>query len=158
VRALAQRSAQAAKDIKGLIATSNGQVAEGVRCVRGTGEALGRIVAAAGKVSATVAGIATEAAEQTKGVEAMGRSVGQIDGGIRQYGALAQRSAEAAGELVGQVAALGDLVAGLRTGVAPAAQAQPVRRASAAEFVASPGLPARRAGHGGQPLNRRAGA
>lgn len=157
VRALAQRSAQAAKDIKGLIATSNGQVAEGVRCVRGTGEALGRIVAAAGKVSATVAGIATEAAEQTKGVEAMSRSVGQIDGGIRQYGALAQRSAAAAGELVGQVAALGDLVAGLRTGAMSPVQVQPVRRAPASEFVPASAA-VRRPVSAGPSLGRRAGA
>jgi methyl-accepting chemotaxis protein len=140
-----------------LIATSNGQVAEGVRCVRGTGEALGRIVAAAGKVSATVAGIATEAAEQTKGVEAMSRSVGQIDGGIRQYGALAQRSAAAAGELVGQVAALGDLVAGLRTGAMSPVQAQPVRRAPASEFVPASAA-ARRPVSAGPSLGRRAGA
>jgi len=158
VRALAQRSAQAAKDIKGLIATANGQVAEGVRCVRDTGEALGRIVGAVGKVSATVAGIAAEATGQVTGVEAMGRNVGEIDGGIRQSGALAQRSAEAAGALAGQVAALGELVAGLRTGAAAPALLQPVRRAPASEFAPASPAAARRGASGGQPLGRRAGS
>jgi methyl-accepting chemotaxis protein len=161
VRTLAQRSAQAAKDIKGVIATSNGQVAEGVRCVRGTGEALGRIVAAVGKVSSTIGDIASEAAEQTKGVEAMSGGVAQMDGGIRQNGALAQRSAQAAGELVDQVAALGDLVAGFHTGGVASGQTRPARRpvASVGEFDAalSSAIPTRRVANGGRHLNGRPG-
>jgi len=157
VRALAQRSAQAAKDIKGLIATSNGQVAEGVRCVRDTGTALGRIVAAAGKVSATVTDIAAEASEQSKGVEAMSRSVEHIDGSIRQYGALAQSSAQTAETLVGQIQSLGELVAGLRTEAAPVGQRRSVRRAFASEPTPLPAPTPRRAAQGGQSLNRRTG-
>ncbi|MCR4523299.1 MULTISPECIES: methyl-accepting chemotaxis protein [Bosea] len=106
VRSLAQRSAQAAKDIKGLIASSNGQVAEGVGFVRETGTALERIVAAAGKVSATVSEIATATAEQAGGAGEMGRSVAKMDKGVRQNSDLAERSAEAAAELADQAAAL----------------------------------------------------
>ncbi|WP_377839079.1 methyl-accepting chemotaxis protein [Bosea sp. UC22_33] len=106
VRSLAQRSAQAAKDIKGLIASSNGQVAEGVGFVRETGTALERIVAAAGKVSATVSEIATATAEQAEGAGEMGRSVAKMDKGVRQNADLAGRSAEAAAELADQAAAL----------------------------------------------------
>ena len=125
VRALAQRSAQAAKDIKGLIATSNGQVGEGVRLVRGTGEALGRIVAAVGKVSATVAEISSQAADQGRGVEAMNRKVLGIDGELRESAAAAGESAQAVAALADQIARLQQAAAGFLTAPQGIAAAQP---------------------------------
>ncbi|MBN9454238.1 MAG: PAS domain-containing protein [Bosea sp.] len=136
VRSLAQRSAQAAKDIKGLIASSNGQVAEGVGFVRETGTALERIVAAVGKVATTVSEISAATAEQAQGAGEMGRSVAKMDKGTRQTADLAARSAEAAAMLADQAAALhatieafggchasGNGVAAPRLGVVPPAPA-----------------------------------
>jgi methyl-accepting chemotaxis protein len=153
VRALAQRSAQAAKDIKGLIATSNGQVGEGVRLVRDTGEALGRIVGAVGKVSAMVAEISAATAEQGRSVDAMSRKVGQIDGELHEGADLARQSAEAAATLGDQIARLQQAVAGFTT-AAPPARAVPDRQPAAGpSFNAAP----RRIVAGGRPVPLRAG-
>lgn len=110
VRALAQRSGQAAKDIKGLIASSNEQVGEGVRFVRSTGEALERIVVATGKVSATIVEISQAAAEQAHGIEEMSRSVAQMDETTQQNSALAEQSASSATELMNEIETLRRLV------------------------------------------------
>ncbi len=115
VRALAQRSAQAAKDIKGLIVASNEQVGEGARFARGAGEALERIVAAAGKVSVTVTDISSAAAEQAHGIEDMSRTVAHMDETTQQNAALAEQSAAAAAELMRQIATLNQFVASFRT-------------------------------------------
>ncbi|WP_306224878.1 methyl-accepting chemotaxis protein [Bosea beijingensis] len=131
VRSLAQRSAQAAKDIKGLIVSSNGQVAEGVGFVRETGAALQRIVAAAGKVSATVSEISSATAEQAQGAGEMGRSVTKMDKGVRQNADLAGRSAEAAAELAEQAAALRAYVEAFSGGQTVAGGALPPLRSSA---------------------------
>jgi methyl-accepting chemotaxis protein len=114
VRALAQRSGQAAKDIKGLIVSSNEQVGEGVRFVRSTGEALERIVTATGKVSATIVEISQAAAEQAHGIEEMSRSVAQMDETTQQNSALAEQSATSATELMSEIATLRRLVSFFR--------------------------------------------
>lgn len=118
VRALAQRSGQAAKDIKGLIVSSNEQVGEGVRFVRSTGAALERIVAASGKVSTTVVEISRATAEQAHGIEAMSRAVAHMDETTQQNSALAEQSATSATELMTEIAALRRLVAFFRADVA----------------------------------------
>jgi methyl-accepting chemotaxis protein len=130
VRSLAQRSAQAAKDIKGLIASSNGQVAEGVGFVRETGKALERIVAAAGKVSTTVSEISTATAEQAQGASEMGRSVAKMDKGVRQNADLAERSAAAAVDLADQAAALHAYIEAFSGGHAAAGGTLPPRRST----------------------------
>lgn len=114
VRALAQRSGQAAKDIKGLIVSSNEQVFEGVRFVRSTGDALERIVAAAGKVSTTVVEISQAAAEQAHGIEEMSRAVAHMDETTQQNAALAEQSATSATELMTEIGALRTLVSFFR--------------------------------------------
>jgi methyl-accepting chemotaxis protein len=118
VRSLAQRSSQAAKDIKGLIATSNEQVGEGVRFARSTGAALERIVAAAGKVSATVAEISSATAEQAHGIEEMSQTVAHMDETTQANSALAEQSATSATELMDEIARLRSLVAFFRTDAA----------------------------------------
>ncbi len=143
VRALAQRSAQAARDIKGLIATSNQQVGEGVRFVRSTGEALERIVTAASKVSATVAEISSATAEQAHGIEEMSQTVAQMDEMTQQNSALAEQSAASAHELMAEIDRLKQLIAVFRTEegfAAPSAhapQTEPARlqRLAAAALV-----------------------
>lgn len=115
VRALAQRSGQAAKDIKGLILSSNEQVGEGVRHVRETGDALDRIVTAAGKVSEIIAEISAAAARQAQGIHEMSLSVADMDGSTQQNSALAEQSASSASELMDEIAALRELVAFFQT-------------------------------------------
>jgi methyl-accepting chemotaxis protein len=140
VRSLAQRSSQAAKDIKGLILSSNTQVGEGVRFVRSTGEALDRIVVAAEKVSATVTEISSAAAEQAHGIEEMSQTVAHMDETTQANSALAEQSATSAGELMGEIAALEDLVAFFRTEARPARPgSEPARLQSlAAAAMAEP--------------------
>jgi methyl-accepting chemotaxis protein len=109
VRTLAQRSATAAKDIKGVIANSNAQVAEGVRLVRRTGETLGQIVTAVEQVSATVSEISQASAGQAGDIAAMSRSVAAMDQATQQNAALAEQSAGAAASLAEQTQALREL-------------------------------------------------
>lgn len=149
VRALAQRSGQAAKDIKGLIVSSNEQVGEGVRFVRSTGAALERIVAASGKVSTTVVEISRATAEQAHGIDEMSRAVAHMDETTQQNSALAEQSATSATELMSEIAALRRVVAFFRadgsigsdgfSGRAPLrAAAEPVRQQRQVAPTATP--------------------
>ncbi len=127
VRALAQRSSQAARDIKGLIASSNEQVGEGVRFVRGTGDALERIVTAAGKVSGTVAEISQATAEQAHGIEEMSQAVAHMDETTQANSALAEQSATSAAELMREIETLRGLVAFFQTGGPTQVANEPMR-------------------------------
>ena len=115
VRTLAQRSSQAAKDIKGLIAASNEQVADGVRFVRHTGDALNQIVTAAGQVTSTIAEISEATAEQASGIAEMSQAVAHMDEATQQNAALAEQSAGSANSLASQIEALRNLVAFFHT-------------------------------------------
>ncbi|MFJ5369773.1 methyl-accepting chemotaxis protein, partial [Bosea sp. CER48] len=127
VRALAQRSAEAAKDITGLIASSDVEVAEGVKLVRQAGETLSRIVAASAKVSSTVEEIASAAGEQANGIDEMSQTVSHMDEITQQNAALAEQSAASARTLLDQIEQLNRLVAAFRT----EPQHQPGRRGAA---------------------------
>jgi methyl-accepting chemotaxis protein len=130
VRALAQRSSQAAKDIKGLILTSREQVGDGVKLVRGTGEALGRIVGAARSVAETVVEMSSAASEQANGIEEMSQTVAHMDGITQQNAALADESAASASQLLTDIGRLKALASGYRTGEATAAPARPAPAAT----------------------------
>ena len=125
VRTLAQRSATAAKDIKGVIANSNAEVAEGVRLARRTGETLGKIVTAVEQVSATVAEISQASAGQAGDIAAMSRSVAAMDEATQHNAALAEQSAGAAASLAEQTQALHEL-AGVFRFERPMVQARPL--------------------------------
>ena len=128
VRTLAQRSGQAAKDIKSLIANSSEQVADGVKLVHGAGEALHQIVDAAARVSSTVVEISSATSEQANGIEEMSQTVAQLDEMTQQNSAMAEQSAAAADGLQQQIITLRSLVATFKTGntSAPArGQAEP---------------------------------
>lgn len=115
VRALAQRSSEAAKDIADLISTSVTEVADGAGLVRSTGQALGQILAASNKVSSTVAEISTATAEQAHGIDEMSQAVAHMDEMTQQNAALAEESAASASALSGHVQQLENLVASFRT-------------------------------------------
>ncbi len=137
VRTLAQRSGQAARDIKDLITGSAGQVVEGVRLVHATGRALDSIVQASGEVAQMIGTIHSAASEQAHGIEEMSTAVARIDEMTQQNSALAEQSAASASELLRQLEQLNALVATFRidpsqAGAAPQAIA-PARAAPATE-------------------------
>ena len=95
VRALAQRSASAAKEIKTLISTSTRQVTRGVELVAQTGQALGRIVTQVAHINRTVAGIAASAQEQATGLHEVNTAINQMDQMTQQNAAMVQQSTAA---------------------------------------------------------------
>lgn len=92
VRQLAQRSAQAASDIKTLIQDSNNQVKDGVELVNQAGEALTEILASIGDVVVIVEGISTASQEQASGVQEINGSIASMDEMTQQNAALVEES------------------------------------------------------------------
>jgi methyl-accepting chemotaxis protein len=115
VRTLAQRSASAAKDITLLIATSEAEVAEGVKLVRRAGEALTKIVAASREVSATVSDISIATDEQASGIVGMSRAFSELDEITQQNAALAEQSSASAASLTEHIEQLDLLISGFQT-------------------------------------------
>ena len=99
VRKLAQRSAEAAKEIKTLIQDSVAKVAEGERFVNESGRTLNEIVLATQKVNSIVAEIASANRQQTIGIEQVSQAVAKVDGMVQQNVTLASQ-ATASGEIV----------------------------------------------------------
>jgi len=153
VRTLAQRSGAAAKDISGLISSSNAEVGEGVKLVRQAGEALTRIQSASQKVAATIADISAASGEQANGIDEMSQAVAHLDEMTQANAALAEQSAASAGSLSGRIGQLNDLVAAFRTGH----EAAPLRAAPAAapQRMAAPARAAAPAASGGEPQRLR---
>ena len=110
VRQLAQRSAQAADDIKGLIQNSNGQVKDGVQLVNQAGEALAEIVNSIGKVDLIVQDIASASQEQANGVQEINGSIATMDEMTQQNSALVEESSAAARALSNQADKLAELM------------------------------------------------
>ena len=111
VRQLAQRSAQAASDIKTLIQDSNGQVKEGVKLVNEAGEALSEILGSIGKVAGIVREISNASEEQALGVQEINTSVATMDEMTQQNSALVEESTAAARALSDQAGQLNELMA-----------------------------------------------
>jgi methyl-accepting chemotaxis protein len=114
VRTLAQRSSQAAKDIKDLITNSNGKVQEGVGLVNKAGTALGEIVSAIKEVAEIVAGIATASAQQSSGIEQVNKAISQMDEATQQNSALVEENAATAKALEQQAMTMDQRVAFFR--------------------------------------------
>ncbi len=114
VRSLAQRSAEAAKEIKGLIGTSVDKVEAGSRLVGDAGSTMGEIVASVQRVSGIISEITAAAAEQSTGIGQVSGAVGQLDQMTQQNAALVEQSAAAAESLKSQAARLAELVSVFR--------------------------------------------
>jgi methyl-accepting chemotaxis protein len=110
VRSLAQRAAQAAKDIKDLITNSNGQVREGVELVNQAGTALTEIVESIKTVAAIVSDIAAASAEQASGIDQVNAALTQMDEVTQQNSALVEENAGTAKMLQQQAAAMDEQV------------------------------------------------
>ncbi|HNA66600.1 MAG TPA: Cache 3/Cache 2 fusion domain-containing protein [Zoogloea sp.] len=106
VRSLAQRSAQAAREIKGLIADSVNQVEDGARLVNEAGHTMEDVVGNFQKLSALVTEIAEASAEQSGGIEQVTQAVGQMDEVTQQNAALVEEAAAAAESLEDQARTL----------------------------------------------------
>jgi methyl-accepting chemotaxis protein len=99
VRALAQRSAEAAKEIKALIFSSKTEVADGVELVTSTGAALERIVSEVVSISAMVSEIAAGAAEESAAIKQINIAVGQMDQDTQKNAAMVQQTTAASHSL-----------------------------------------------------------
>jgi methyl-accepting chemotaxis protein len=102
VRLLAQRSSEAAKDIKGLIVESGSEVREGVKLVNDTGSALDEIVDSIKRVADIVSEIAAASKEQATGVEEINNAITQMDEMTQQNSALVEENAAASQTLQDQ--------------------------------------------------------
>ncbi|VVD83548.1 chemotaxis protein [Pandoraea pneumonica] len=111
VRTLAQRSAAAAKEIKGLIETSVGKVEDGSSQVRDAGRSMTDIVQAVQRVTDIMGEISAASAEQSGGIEQVNTAVMQMDQVTQQNAALVEQATAAAGSLEDQARHLREAVA-----------------------------------------------
>lgn len=133
VRNLAQRSAQAAKEIKSLIEGSVQRVELGSQQVSSAGDTMQEIVGAVTRVSDIMGEITSASDEQSRGIDQIGQAVNEMDRVTQQNATLVQESANASASLEQQASSLSAAVARFKTGArqASAAVAQPVKTLSA---------------------------
>ncbi|HTJ89841.1 MAG TPA: methyl-accepting chemotaxis protein [Acidocella sp.] len=122
VRALAQRSADAAKEIKVLISASGQQVESGVKLVSETGQALGRIVTQVTQLNGLVMELAASAKEQATGLGEVNAAVNQMDQVTQQNAAMVEQSTAASHNLSAEAEELARLVGQFRIGDEAAAK------------------------------------
>ncbi len=134
VRSLAQRSAQAAKEIKALISTSMAQVEGGVTLVSRTGQALDGLVGQIGRITGFVNTIAASASSEAGSLDQVRSAVDHMDKITQQNAAMVEETTAAAQALARETEDLGRLIDRFRTGhasapvTARAAQAKPAAR------------------------------
>ncbi|MDC6167295.1 methyl-accepting chemotaxis protein [Paucibacter sp. XJ19-41] len=116
VRSLAQRSAQAAREIKGLIGASVDKVETGARLVQDAGSTMDEIVSSVGRVSDIISEISSAASEQSGGIARISGAVGELDQMTQQNAALVEESAAAAASLQDQAVKLAGLMSRFRLG------------------------------------------
>ena len=147
VRNLAQRSAAAAKEIRGLISDSVAKVDAGGRLVDEAGVTMQEIVQGIGRVTDIMAEIASASAEQTTGIEQVNEAIVQMDGVTQQNAALVEEAAAAAASLQDQAAQLAQLVSVFNVGHGGPGAARGAARPAAAgrSLVVHPKTPARSA-------------
>ena len=114
VRALAQRSASAAKEIKTLIAASVEKVDDGTKIAQEAGTTISGLVASVGKVSGMMEGIANASREQTAGVHRVGETITQMDLAVQQNVNIIAQAAAAAASLEDQAGGLLAIVDGFQ--------------------------------------------
>jgi methyl-accepting chemotaxis protein len=134
VRALAQRSADAAKDVKDRITASSEQVDAGVALVSETGSALKRIISSIGEVDGLVADIATSAEQQAAGLQQVNTAVTEMDGVTQQNAAMVEEATAAARSLAAEADQLATQIGRFKLGETAAAaprSANPVHQLQA---------------------------
>jgi methyl-accepting chemotaxis protein len=116
VRALAQRSAEAAKEIKALISASSQHVGHGVELVGSTGEALMRIVASFAGITQLVSEMAASAESQSTGIAQINVAIGHMDQSTQQNAAMVEQSTAAAVSLSREAEGMAELVGRFEVG------------------------------------------
>jgi methyl-accepting chemotaxis protein len=142
VRALAQRSSEAAKEIKGLISASGEHVGAGVKLVAESGTALRQIVERVQQINVLVDEMAAAAEQQSSGIEQVNAAVAQMDQVTQQNAAMVEQSTAASRNLATETHGLQEMVNFFEVGNAvpvavPAAQGAPERRAAKPRRVAA---------------------
>ena len=116
VRALAQRSADAAKEIKSLIASSSTQVERGAKLVGDTGQALSDIVDRVTQIDTLISEIAKSSQEQAGSLNEVNTAINQMDQVTQQNAAMVEETTAAAASLRAKASQLADLVQRFDTG------------------------------------------
>jgi methyl-accepting chemotaxis protein len=124
VRALAQRSSDAAKQIRGLITASGEQVGAGVKYVGETGHALKRIVDQIMEINSFVTEMAQAAEQQATGIQQVNAAVGQMDQVTQQNAAMVEQSTAASHNLATETHDLTQLIAFFDVGMAPSSRGE----------------------------------
>ncbi|MHA6323962.1 methyl-accepting chemotaxis protein [Roseivivax sp. CAU 1753] len=142
VRALAQRSSDAAREINGLIADSGGQVKKGVELVGQTGQALQEIVTSVTEIAGLVSEIADSAQAQSLSLEEINQSVNDLDQSTQQNAARLEETTAASEALRNDAVSLVKTLSHFRTGSSArpraAAKAQTPRVAAAGGTSSAP--------------------
>jgi len=143
VRSLAQRSAEAAKEIKALIDDSVQKVGEGSRQVAQAGSTMDEIVGSVQRVTDIMAEITAASQEQTSGIGQINQAITQMDQVTQQNAALVEEAAAAAQSLQEQAEGLSQVVSVFRLGGEPAGRQrqQAVRAGAASAPPAAPRQP-----------------
>lgn len=149
VRALAQRSADAAKEIKALIQTSSQQVVSGVDLVAQTGKVLERIVQQITEINSVVTDIAASAQEQSTGLHQVNTAVNQMDQVTQQNAAMVEESTAASHSLAQDTEALVALVGRFETDRPATERAAQPRRMSGDRPASAMGRSGRITDHSG---------
>lgn len=116
VRELAQRCANAAKEIKGLISASAQQVSNGVHLVEQTGTALSEIIAHIGTVQKLVSDISSATGEQSVGINEVSQALGEVEMITQRNAAMVEENTAEIHGLRGRVEALSDKIEHFKTG------------------------------------------
>jgi methyl-accepting chemotaxis protein len=115
VRALAQRCADAAKDIQGLIAKSHGQVEDGVRSVNEVAQTLRQIVTQVVEVSSVFSAIRASTAEQAIGLQAVNQAINAMDQITQQNASMVEQANAASQALTQEAASIAAQLSAFRT-------------------------------------------
>lgn len=116
VRALAQRSADAAKDVKTRITASSSQIDTGVQLVVDTGDALARIISRIGQIDELVANIAASAERQATGLHQINTAVSEMDGMTQQNAAMVEEATAAVRSLASDADGMARQISSFRLG------------------------------------------
>ncbi|WP_428349877.1 methyl-accepting chemotaxis protein [Lichenifustis flavocetrariae] len=153
VRALAQRSAEAAKEIKSLISTSARQVTEGVRLVGDTGDVLRRIATQVTEISTLVTDTTLSAREQATALQEVNTAINHMDQMTQQNAAMVEESTAASQSLASEASVLSAMVKQFKI-----AQDRPASQAVGAAMMKRSARPVVRARGGVRGVGSRAGA
>ncbi|MDX2202086.1 MAG: methyl-accepting chemotaxis protein [Hyphomicrobiaceae bacterium] len=138
VRALAQRSADAAKEIKGIISASAEQVAEGVDLVGQTGKSLERIMVQVNEIYAVMGELAVGAQEQATSLSQINTAINDMDGVTQRNAAMVEQSTAASHTLSQEASKLSGLIGQFQVGAAGSKPARAARAPAPAPAVRKP--------------------